>query len=738
MTNQRRPKKAWVVFLSTYPPRECGIATFTQDLSTAFDKLYSAREESRIIAMNNGDSAYFYPKKVILEINDREQDGYIEAARKINAMPQVKLINIQHEYGIYGGGYGSHVINFMKEVDKPVVLTMHTVLPGPNEHLKETTIALIEQADRVIVMTKRSKEILVRDYVVAAEKIAVIPHGIHPLPYTNTIDAKKDLKLEGKTVISTFGLLSSGKGIEYAIEAMPEVVKRFPNAVYLVIGATHPSVLKKDGEKYRNSLIAKAHKLGLGRHVLFYNKYLALPELLKFLQATDVYMALPLDPNQAVSGTLSYALGTGRPVIATKFAQALEDVTPDIGTLVDFKNSVQVKNALINMLENGSLTEKMGERAYFRTRRMEWRNVVIGYMNEYTSLVPHLAKREKNLPKIKLRHFIKLTDDFGMFQFAKFTEPDPAWGYTLDDNVRALVAVVKYYEKLKGSIALKLARTYLTYIEYTAQPDGRFHNYVNADKTFHRERNETEDLDDANARASYALAYAAASKDLPFDIRHKAALLFKNNLNLKRTTPYARTAAYHIKAYNRWLTVEENPEMKKKLEEYCDTLVNLYRQNSTNNWQWFEEQMTYSNAVLPEALLIGFKLFGHKHYFDIGKSTLDFLLNYSFQGDTCVPIGQNGWFKKGGEKQAFDQQPEEVTALVQCLNHMRKITKDEFYCKKMRDAFNWFMGNNLLGQIVYDQETGGCYDGVGEKQVNLNQGAESTVVYLLARLCMED
>ena len=728
-------KRTWVVFLSTYPPRECGIATFTNDLVNAFDEMYMPREESKIIAIHNNDSRFKYSKKVIFELSQHAQEEYAALAHKLNEMEQVKLVNIQHEFGIFGGEYGNYLLDFMRALKRPIVITFHTVLPIPSEKLKKTVVDIASCVQKIIVMTKTSKDILMRDYALKEEQISIIPHGIHPQPYDGHAPAKTALKLRDKTVISTFGLLSRNKGIEYGIEALPEVVKKYPKLIYLIIGATHPDVLTREGESYRNELIKKVGELGLTDHVFFYNQYMTTHELLQFLKATDIYMALPLDPNQAVSGTLSYALGAGRPVISTAFAQAKEDVSPEVGRLVDFKKPQEITAALAELLEKPQELLKMGANAYFRTRRMEWRNVIISYMREYISLVPLLGKKEKNLPPIKLRHFIKLTDDFGMFQFAKLTEPDIEYGYTADDNARALIAMVLYYERHKSPAVLNLARVYLTFIEFIAKVDGGFHNYVNFNKTFHIIRNSNEDLSDANARCFNALATLAASSAMPEDLREKAKKIFKTQLRIRPSVhDHLRSVTLYIKAFSQWLTVERDEMIEKVLKEYCDILVELYRKNNAPNWLWFEESMTYSNGLMSEALFAGYRRFKDPAYFDIAKASLDFLISYSFNGDLCEPVGQNGWFKKGGKKQLHDQQAEEVMALILALKAAFDLTADMKYREKMFQAFNWFLGNNSLGQVVYDQATGGCYDGVGEHAINLNQGAESTVVYLISRL----
>ena len=521
--------KNWIVFLSTFPPRECGIATFTRDLVNVFNELFSPQEEARVVALNANElSRLNYSKSVIMEISQTKKNEYAEIAQQLNEMLSVKLICIQHEFGIYGGENGSYLLDFLREIKKPVVIVMHTILPESSpyfEKYKEIVTAINDYVRCIIVMTKTSKKILIADYDIHPDKIKIIPHGIHATPYQGTAKAKLALGLSEKTVISTFGLLNKGKGIEYAIEALREVVRKFPNTVYLIVGATHPVVLKKEGEAYRNNLGRLVFKLGLNKNVIFYNTYLPTEKILQFLQATDIYLSPSLDPNQAVSGTLSYALGAGRPVVSTAFVQAKEDVTREVGRLVEFKNPAAFAEAINEILESENLGIEMGEKAYFRTRKMTWQNVALSYMQEFITIVPELGLQEKNLPKIKLKHLIKMTDNFGMFQFAKLTDPDPDSGYTLDDNARALIVATRYYEKHKNATALKLAHIYLNLLEYIFSSPG-CHNYINHDKTLNVERNTQEGLDDACARGMYALAVVAASKSMPSSLKKESGKNF--------------------------------------------------------------------------------------------------------------------------------------------------------------------------------------------------------------------
>lgn len=725
--------------MSTFPPRECGIATFTQDLINAFDDFFSPREESKVIALNGGELNDFkYSKSVIAQINQNKKEDYIKAAQKLNDLPQVKLICIQHEFGIHGGKNGSNLLFFLREIKKPVVITLHTVVPASSQFYqgyKDTMHSINDYVRLIITMTETSKKILINDYWINPDKIKVIPHGIHAGQYQNVTKAKAKLKLNKQIVLSTFGLLGKGKGIEYAIEAMTEIVKKFPNVTYHIFGVTHPVILKKEGEAYRNELIRKVFKLKLDKNVIFYNRYFSTAKILQFLQATDIYLSLSLNANQAVSGTLSYALGSGRPVISTAFAQAKECVTDEIGRLVEFRDPKAIVKAVSELLEDKNLRFEMGKLAYFRTRYMTWQNVVLSYMREFRLIVKEIRIQETNLPKVKLKQIAKLTDNFGMFQFAKLTQPDPESGYTIDDNARALIAVTEYHKKYSGEVSLKLAKIYLEFIEYAFSQLG-YNNYINHDKSFNVERNTTEDLNDAYARGLYSLAFVASSSYMPLEFRNKAAKIFKEKFDIKKTMNAPRSTAFYIKAICAWLDYKNDEKYKKVLKQCCKHLVELYKKNSQPDWQWFEIVLAYSNGVIPEALFLAYKITGNQQYFNVAKSTLDFLISHSFDGDICVPVGQKGWFEKGKKKTIFDQQPEEITALVLALKSAYEVTGDEKYKSLIFKAFNWFLGNNVLGQVVYDHDSGGCYDGLGEKSVNLNQGAESTISYLLARLAL--
>ncbi len=738
-----------VVYLSSFPPRECGIATFTADLTGALDNLLETVIDSRIAAMNtDAVSRYHYPREVIFQINPYSEQDFINTAEKINKTDDIKLVNIQHEFGLFGGKYGSYIVSFLDVLKKPSIVTFHSTLPSPNPELHNVVRLIAEKSNALIAMTSRSKEILIKDYEIDEKKVSVILHGIHSVPYSPSAKFKSVLGFSKKTILLTFGLLSRGKGIEYVLESLPQAVKTYPNLMYIVLGVTHPNVLKEEGESYRNSLIQKVRELKLSSHVSFYNEYVTLDKLLQFLKAADIYISTSLDPNQAVSGTLSYALGSGRPVISTPFAQATEIITPQSGLLVNFKDSASYTESLLNLLKDPLRREQLGKNAYFRTRNMTWDNVALEYsklFSKYSNEIAGVSKNKK-IPRVNLNHLFRLTDDFGIIQFAQLSLPDISSGYTVDDNARALIVTCSYYDRLGKTFKssspdkrkkelLKRIEIYLHFIGFVLGEGGLFYNYVKPDRTINVEFNQKENLEDANGRTLWALAATAATDSLPKSIKQNALFLLKKGMAHSQMVESPRATAFYIKGLCLLFKTQEG--FREILVRYCDRLMSLYRGVATEEWQWFETYLTYSNAVLPEALLLGHEQTGNSEYLDVGIKALDFLIGQTFLEGVYVPIGQDGWQHKTGERRYFDQQPEDASAMACALATAYTITKKETYRELIHEAFNWFLGDNSLKQVVYDRATGGCYDGLGAGQINLNQGAESTTSYLLARLAIQ-
>lgn len=722
-----------ILHISTFPPRECGIATFTKDLTDALDKKFNPLVKTKIFAINNDSTdIYNYSDSVAGQIFSSEIESYINAANKINSDERIKLVHIQHEFGIFGGENGNHLIPFFQVIKKPVVVTFHSVIPEPTRRLKHTVQFIMENTKAAIVMNEMSKEILEKEYGAEKNKIVVIPHGIPQAVFNGGAEEKEKLGLSGKTVLSTFGLLGPGKGIEYVIQALPGVVKRFPDTIYLIIGATHPIIRKNEGEAYRNFLKREVGRLKLKNHVKFCNEYLTLAEIISYLKATDIYLSPTLDLRQSVSGTISYALGCGRPVISTCSSYAKNIVTPGRGVLVEPKHPKDMAKAIELLLKNPGLRKQMAHTAYVETRHMTWANVALAHFNlyqEYTNLT-----REEKLPPIILNHMKNLTDVFGIIQFAKHTKPDKRYGYCLDDNARALIVAVQYWNNSNDRETLGLIRTYLDFIKFAQGRNGKFTNFITSQKTI-KERGASED---SVGRAVWALGFTVAQCRLPEYIRTEAAKILRKSLPATKNIGSPRAIAFIISGLYFYNKIHPSKKTATLLKKFAEKQTDLFLKTNSLGWAWFEEFLTYSNSKLPESLFYAYLATGKKTYLNIAEKSLNFLMKITFEKEYFSPIGQEGWYFKSGKRAYFDQQPEDASSMIQTLALAYEITKKKIYQKRALLAFQWFLGKNHLNQMVYDETTGGCYDGLGKYSLNINQGAESTLSYLLARLSIEE
>jgi glycosyltransferase involved in cell wall biosynthesis len=727
--------KPIVVFVGTYPPRECGIATFTQDLFRSSRKFLGPYISCKIAALNMSPlDHYIYPPEVEWEINQDNEKEYVDLAQKFNSNPLISGIIIEHEYGIYGANQGENILSLIENCRKPILATLHTVLPKPSIKMKNVTARIIRRANVIVVLTQSSRKILENLYPFSIGKVYVIPHGIHQTAFSLTENAKKKLKLVNSTVLSTFGLLSRGKGIEYIIRALPEVVKKYPSVLYLIIGRTHPAVRHREGESYRLKLSKLVTELGLENHVKFYDHYLNLADLLEFLKATDIYISTSINPDQAVSGTLSYALGAGRAVISTNFTQAKEIVTPELGRLVPIKDSPAVTIAILDLLSNKNRLLKMHRSAYDATRSMLWSHVAEEYSHLLTQVV---------LPPINLRHLRLMTDDFGLFQFAKIDVPDHSSGYTLDDNARALIVCSHLAREPHQTKGLNLLTSiYLDFIETCQQTDGTFQNYIGYADKKPTPQNSREDLTDAASRAMWALSQVMANNLLPLEIRTKAQKIFLRALPHVTNFEHLRPKALMIKSLEAALKIvpKYKQEFRKLIKHMADSLILALKTNSDGSWHWFESQLSYNNALLPESLLIAGTLLEDNEYTQLGVSSMRFLTDQTFSAQTNIylPIGHANWYKKNGTRSYFDQQPEDPASMILALATFYTITGHDSYKNLANKCFSWFLGNNSLNLSLYNYETGGCYDGLHPDRVNTNQGAESLVSYLLSRLIIAE
>jgi glycosyltransferase involved in cell wall biosynthesis len=724
-------KNSKICFLSNFPPKECGIATFTQDLITSMNKRFNPKVKSRVIAMNEESSMYNYDSRVFMQMNKDYLADYINIANRINRSDKIKIVCIQHEFGIFGGEYGSYIIPFLDTIKKPVVVTFHSVLPSPDNLRKKVVNFIGEKSAAIIVMADAAVDILHNDYGINKNKIHVIRHGIPDTPLKPVEPYKRKLRLENKIVLSTFGLLSRGKGIEYMIKALPYLVKKYPNILYVIIGETHPVIRKREGEEYRNYLMNLVKKLNLQENVKFYNKYLDLEEIIEYLLATDIYVCTNLEKNQIVSGTLSYAIGCGKAVVSTPNLYAEEVLSHDRGVLAEFQNPKSFAEGIDKLLSDQEWKKRIEQNAYSFGRSMIWSNVASGYLHLFNKVVKLREETTEKYPKIKLNHLRNLTDDIGCIQFSKLSIPDATSGYTVDDNARALIVSTIHDKLYNLEISKELSKTYLNFLERVNDEEGRFNDMEYENKKLNPAS------EDAIGRTLWSLGHLINNSNNEENIEKAKKMFDRSHLLIgKESSPRAKSFSiiglYHY--YNRY----NDEKILLKIKELVDSLVESYKKEAREEWNWFESYLTYSNSKIPEALFLVHNLTKNPEYLEIAEKSLKFLTNIVFFKDELSPIGQNGWYNRNGVRSFFDQQPIDASSMVQTYLTAYAITKNEEYYNNAVLAFNWFLGKNHLKQMIYNDVTGGCHDGLSKSSINLNQGAESTIEYLISRLMLEE
>ncbi|MBK6967513.1 MAG: glycosyltransferase [Bacteroidales bacterium] len=729
-------KRAEILFVSSYPPRECGIATYSQDLIKALNNKFSNSFLIRVCALETGNANFAYPPEVKHVLNTSREADFKKLAFKINRDNNIEVVMIQHEFGFYKQQEEAFM-QFLIELSKPVVLVFHTVLPKPDKELKAKVKRIVAACKSIVVMTHNSANILSEDYGISMNKISVIPHGTHLVQHLSKNFLKNKFGLTDRKVITTFGLLSSGKSIETTLEAMPAIVKTSPEVVFLVIGKTHPEVVKAEGEKYRKMLEKKVEQLSLQDHVIFINKYLPLPELLEYLQLTDIYIFTTNDPNQAVSGTFAYAMSCACPIISTPIPHAKEVLTKDTGIVFDFRNSKQLADGVSLLLSDEPLRKNLSINALQKIVSTAWENSAVSHALLLAETAGNKTKVRFNYPAINLNHLKQMTTPKGIIQFSKINQPDINSGYTLDDNARALVAIGMYFKQTGNDESIEEIRKYLGFIKYCQQPEGDFKNYVDKKGQF-TEQNSEVNLDDSNGRAIWALGYIISLTGLlPAEIITKAETILKKAMVHMAKVNSTRAMAFAIKGLYYYQRSIKSPENLLLIRSLANRLVQMYRHESGKDWEWFEGYLTYANSTLPESMLYAWLMTGDKVYKEIAVSSFKFLLSQTFNENGIEVISNKNWLLKGHESGHFGEQPIDVAYTIMTLSKFYDEFRDEDYLRKMETAFNWFLGSNRLHQIIYNPLTGGCYDGLEESNVNLNQGAESTVSYLMARMTME-
>lgn len=724
-----------IVFLTSYPPRECGIATFSQDLIHAIDRHFCQSFDLKVAALET-EARLSYPKEVGYSLNPVDPASYRQFVKTINRNPAVELVVVQHEFGLYHQA-PDEFTNMLRELTKPVIVVFHTVLPGPDADLKKRVQEILQNCSGVVVMTENAKKLLVETYDANPAAITVIPHGTHLVPHTDKDALKEKYGFTGRKILSTFGLISSGKNIETTLQALPAIAEQHPDVLFLVIGKTHPVVVQNEGEQYRESLQQLIADLGIERHVQFVNEYVSLKDLLEYLQLTDVYLFTSKDPNQAVSGTFSYALSCGCPIVSTPIPHAVEMLGNDERVLIPFSDPAKLSEKVNRILSDDRFREELSLNGLHRVAPTSWENVAVAYALLMRKKAANKAPLEYRLPVINLHQIKQLTTETGMIQFSVLNKPDIGSGYTLDDNARALIAVCKHYAIKKDESDLSLITTYVSFIEHCQQPQGYFYNYVDAGKRF-TDQNFTTNLSDPNGRAIWALGHVLAMKaSLPEKLVSRAEKMIKAVLPHIPGMHSTRTMGFVIKGLSLCHQASPDAGYDRFVLLLADRLMQMYLHESDREWEWFESYLTYANGLLPEAMLAAYETTGKAAYREIAEKSFDFLLAQTFHDYGIRVISNRGWMHKGQAREHFGEQPIDVTYTILALSRFYRVLRREDYLAKLETAFNWFLGHNHLHRILYNPATGGCYDGLEEHHVNLNQGAESTVSYLLARLTIE-
>jgi len=727
-----------VLVLTSYPPRVCGIATYTQDLVTALNRTFTGPYRYTVCALEDGLVPRDYPGEVTHRLNTSDAEDHIRLALDVDHDPRIKSVWVQHEFGLFNGGQGQFLLQFLGAVHKPIAITFHTVLPAPSAERKAMICALADRAADVIVLTERSARILREDYAIPADKISVIAHGTHPVKWRDKQQMKEKYGLQDRQVLSTFGLLSSNKSIETALDALVAIKERSPNVLYLVLGRTHPEVVRQEGERYREMLMRKVEELGLQDHVRFVDRYLEIDELLEYLQLTDVYLFTSKDPEQAVSGTFAYAMGCGCPVISTRIPHAEELLDDGTGILIDFHSPDQLARAATELLMDPERMDAMARNALHRMRATAWDNVAIAHARAFGRRTNSTELLRFQWPEVSLQHLHRLTSPVGMVQFCDISEPDLGSGHTLDDNARALIGVCGHASNVGTSGHDNgLAARYLDYILHCQQANGRFLNYADTLGAF-TQQNHGENLDDSNGRALWALGVCVAHEHaLPFSMVRNAEHALWACLPWVADLTSPRAIAFSIKGLHAYNSVRRSQQVTTLIDRLAERLLSTYKATATMDWNWFEPILTYGNAVLPEALLLAHLETGRAAYRETAMVSFEFLLGCLFKGDMLRIISNRSWMKPGTDPDLYGEQPIDAAYTISALALFHEVFGEKEHKRKMHMAFEWFLGRNHLAQVMYNRASGGCYDGLEEHAVNLNQGAESTVCYLLARTIME-
>ena len=731
-----------IAFVGDHLPRKCGIATFTSDLLAAVAAAHP-RSQCFSVSVNDIKGGYDYPEVVRFEIEEQDLSSYLRAADFLN-ISNVDIVCLQHEFGIFGGPAGGHILAFLRELRMPVVTTLHTVLSEPRSDQRLVMRELISLSTRVVVMAERGREMLQHIYGAPSAKIDLIAHGIPDVGFIDPAYFKDQFGVEGKVVLLTFGLLSPNKGIEYVLDALPEILVEFPEVVYIVLGATHPNELREHGEAYRVSLEILATKNKIEKNVIFYNDFVDLENLKEFIGAADLYITPYLNEAQITSGTLAYTFGSGKAVISTPYWHAAELLAEDRGVLVPFANAQAMAREVIGLLRDDTRRHTMRKNAYKLGREMVWSNVAPLYMHSFelsrlegaalsrkSLLTKTLDRRPRELPELKLDHLARMTDSTGVFQHAIFAVPNFSEGYCTDDNARAFILSVlldeleEDPERVQGLATICAAFLHHAFDTHTK----RFHNHL----SFDRHWLDAQGSEDCQGRAIWALGVGVGRSPVR-SFQMMAGQLFALALPALVDFTSPRAWAFGLIGIHEYLRRLSGDSLVNQTRDTLTCrLMGLLARNAKPDWCWFEQELSYDNAKLAHALILSGRATGQPDVFEQGLQALRWLneLQVSEKGH-FRPIGSNGFYPRGGTRANFDQQPIEAHAMVSACLEAYHATSDFWWYEQAQRAFDWFVGWNDLGLELYSPHSGGCGDGLHVDRVNGNQGAESTLAFLLS------
>ncbi|APW63724.1 glycosyltransferase family 4 protein [Paludisphaera borealis] len=731
-----------IAFIGDYLPRKCGIATFTHDLCTSTATQFPGAD-CFVVPVNDLAEGYDYPPEVRFEIEEQELDSYLRAADFLN-FSNADVVCLQHEYGIFGGPAGSHIVRLLRHLRMPIVTTLHTVLDRPSEDQRRVMDQVLDLSSRVVVMSERARKFLREIWKVPESKIDLILHGIPDMPFVDPAFYKDQFGVEGKHVALTFGLLSPNKGIEHMLRAMPSILEEFPNFVYIVLGATHPSLVREQGERYRISLERLAQTLGIKKNVSFYNRFVEINELIEFIGVADIYITPYLNPEQITSGTLAYAFGCGKSVVSTPYWHAEELLAEGRGVLVPFADSNALATEIRSLLRDDSRRHAMRKKGYMLGREMIWSHVVHQYVDSFHRArrsrldvpirplaVRTLAEQSMDLPGWRLDHLLRMTDSAGMFQHATLTIPNFAEGYCTDDNARAFLLTILLEQLGQSSPQIaQTASTYAAFLNYAFDAQkGRFRNFMGFDRRW------LEDVgsDDSQGRSLWVLG-ACVHRSKRRDLQFWASQLFDLALPALLETTSPRAWAFGLLGISHYLQRLAGARPASQARDILtQRLLDRFEASATDDWRWFEDRLTYDNARLAQGLIASGRNGGDPEATRVGLDALGWLVqHHKSPSGHFRPIGCNGFYVREQGRAQFDQQPVEAHAMISASLEAYQATEDPKWLAEARLAFEWFLGGNDLGLEIYDAKSGGCCDGLQEDRINQNQGAESTLAFLLS------